>query len=87
MYVIFSNEKVLIIDPHVSEELKEMIEKCQIKEVIILLTNEHFNHILGINWHGNLHFCKVTCSEKCEKGLAKNRSISLSNYLVELLIN
>lgn len=86
MYVIVSNKEALIIDPHVSEELKEMLEKYKMKEVTILLTHEHFDHISGINWLRNLYNCKVICSEKCEEGL-KNPSINLSNYLDALLIN
>ena len=50
MYVILENKKALIIDPCVSEEAKEYLKSEQVKEILVLLTHEHYDHISGVNW-------------------------------------
>ena len=72
MYVILENKKALIIDPCVSEEAKEYLKSEQVKEILVLLTHEHYDHISGVNW---LRECfpqvKVFCSEACANGIVK----------------
>ncbi len=66
MYVIAENEKAVIIDPCVSEEAKKYLQSEGIKDIIVLLTHEHYDHISGVNWlRGNFPTTKVLCSEAC----------------------
>ena len=48
MYVIFEQEKAIIIDPHYNAKLAQMLEEKQIKNIEILLTHEHPDHISGL---------------------------------------
>lgn len=64
MYVLVENEKALVIDPHISHEADAYLEENQVKDVTILLTHEHFDHICGIPWFQEHYGAKVVCQEK-----------------------
>lgn len=48
MYLILENNKALIIDPCVSQEVCKILIDRHIKNISVILTHEHFDHISGI---------------------------------------
>lgn len=50
MYIIAEYEKAVVIDPHYSEDANKYLYQHNIKEIIIILTHEHFDHTSGVNW-------------------------------------
>lgn len=50
MYLMIANESALIIDPNVNADALALMVERQIRNVLVLLTHEHYDHISGINW-------------------------------------
>lgn len=50
MYLITQNGRALIVDPHICEEALRQMREQKIRNIVILLTHEHFDHISGVNW-------------------------------------
>lgn len=79
MYLLLHRDKALIIDPCVSGGACDFLESIGIKEILILLTHEHFDHISGVNfWRGRFS-CHVLCSEACARSLP-HPTKNLSQY-------
>lgn len=49
MYVLVSDESALVIDPQVNKQALEYLEEKGVKEIKVILTHEHFDHISGVN--------------------------------------
>ena len=50
MYVVVEKDKALIIDPHKNNEVYNLLLKNNVKDITMLLTHEHLDHISGIKW-------------------------------------
>ena len=87
MYCLFGENKcAILVDPCVSEEIREFIKNNNVDEIRILLTHEHYDHISGVNYF-RTEFDNVTviCSSACainielpEKNLALYWEVLLS---------
>lgn len=49
MYVMIKNQTACIIDPHISVDADKLLEKNIVKQITIVLTHEHYDHISGVN--------------------------------------
>ena len=49
MYLTMQGEQALVVDPYRCEEAIRLMRERQIRDVMILLTHEHFDHISGVN--------------------------------------
>jgi len=80
MYVILAlndNEEAIVIDPCISEEAQDLLSKRGIKELTVILTHEHYDHISGVNWLKGLFHCEVISNKVCASVVCdpvKNRS-------------
>lgn len=70
MYLIPAEESCLVVDPCVSREAEALLEELNIRDCLILLTHEHFDHISGVNRLRELLPCRVVCSEVCARRIA-----------------
>ena len=84
MYCIIKNNRSLIIDPCCSDEVFEYLSQFSIKDVTILLTHEHIDHISGVNELRSLYPCKVICSKACGDSIRDSRR-NLSEYMESFL--
>ncbi len=75
MYVLLSQNEALVVDPHVNEEIKLLLEKHKIQKITIILTHEHSDHISGVWWFQENFDCKIICSEKCAEKILNPRSV------------
>lgn len=50
MFVIIKDNKAIVIDPNVNNELLDILFAQEIKQVFIMLTHEHFDHLSGVAW-------------------------------------
>jgi glyoxylase-like metal-dependent hydrolase (beta-lactamase superfamily II) len=84
MYIGIEDGHAIIIDPNISSDGFEYLNNSNIKDGVLLLTHEHFDHTTGVNRIKELFPCKLICQTKCAESIsnkAKNRPLSL------LLIN
>lgn len=73
MYCIVCNQRALIIDAIISNESIEFLKGCKLKDITVILTHEHIDHICGVNELRKITDCKVICSSKCADAICNNR--------------
>lgn len=86
MYFLPIGASALIIDPCISNELKQRMKECRTADCLILLTHEHYDHISGVNWLRSLAKCKVMCSEICGERIQDPKKNSAA-YFEALFFN
>lgn len=86
MYLLPVGNSCLIVDPFVSDQAVKLLEASGVKECLVLLTHEHFDHISGVNWLRNLYPCKVVCSEACGEQILDPKK-SGAAYFETLFVN
>ncbi len=87
MYLFMSNAHALIIDPQESDDALVMLGGSGCKDLTVILTHEHFDHVSGVN--SLRHFasqhripCSVYAQEVCaeaitdpDKNLSRNADV------------
>ena len=84
-YLVYSDNslkehKAIVVDPNISEKLKDRIKSLGIYSLLIILTHEHFDHTTGVNGLQEKFDCKVLCQKNCADRVAtkrNNRSLSI----------
>lgn len=70
MFVILSGNEAVVFDPNENDELLELFYEKGIKDVHILLTHGHYDHISGVLWmkaHCNVDvYCQARCADRLE---------------------
>ena len=82
-YIIYSesNNIIAIIDPG-----KTIIEKINNKNIHVILTHEHVDHIYGLEELCNKYLVTIYLSEKCHKNINDPKK-NLSEYVAVCKIN
>lgn len=62
-FVIFNNDKVLLVDPCDFDKIKKLAKNKQV--LAILLTHAHWDHMLALKECQDFFNCPVYCSKKC----------------------
>lgn len=70
MYLLIEEDSALIIDPNQSEEAMSILRETSVKDLTILLTHEHFDHISGVNWYKNVFSTRIICHRDCAEYIA-----------------
>lgn len=65
MFFIPSGETGIVVDPNENEELFSVFEKCGTKRVVIVLTHEHYDHTIGVEWLQERIESKLFCHKAC----------------------
>ena len=73
MYVVIDGEDALVIDPHEDDDLLKKLEK--VKNINILLTHEHPDHISGIYWLQTQFKTKLVCTKYCADYISQEKNI------------
>ena len=73
MYVIVDGKNALVIDPHEDSEILDKLEG--VKNIDILLTHEHPDHISGIYWLQEKFNCKIYCTKYCADYISQERNV------------
>lgn len=77
-YLLESDKGVIIIDPaQINDEIKQFIIENNGKEIALLLTHSHFDHIMGAAEVKRLSGCKVYVGAADAEGLV-NPELNLS---------
>jgi len=69
MYILAEGKSALIIDPNINQDALKEMQECGVRDVIVLLTHEHFDHISGVNWLRGYFSTVVVCSSICAEQL------------------
>ncbi len=85
MYIMIRNGNACIIDPHICDEAEELLKCEAVKKIWIILTHEHYDHILGVNYYKEHYECVVIGSDEAKKN-TPNPMKNLSAYYKALLI-
>lgn len=83
MYILLEGESALIIDPHETNELLDLLR--EIRNITIILTHEHPDHTSGINWFQQRFPYKVICTKNCSDYLSldENTRPILISFILE----
>ncbi len=84
MYIIVDKNEALIIDPHIDKEADIFLKEKDVKNVLVLLTHEHFDHTCGIPWFREHYNTEVVCQKNALDSRSQRfncRSISVSLVL------
>lgn len=78
-YVYYNGSKALLIDTICDECLFNDLHNHNVKQVQVILTHEHFDHLLGVERLRQEFKCSVICSDKAFENLPNPRK-NLSAY-------
>lgn len=85
MYLVPAERSCLVVDPFISEEAGTLLEDLGIRECLVLLTHEHYDHISGVNWLRRRLPCRVVCTEDCAERIASPKK-NLAAYFKAIVI-
>lgn len=67
MYVMASENEAVIIDPHKSIEITDLLKENKVNSLYILLTHEHHDHTSGIYWFQENFNTTLICQKDGEE--------------------
>ncbi len=92
MFVMISGSRALIIDPCINEEAGKLLGDSEVKELTIILTHEHYDHISGVNrlkeWIKSAPDsggCKVYANKACAAAITEPTG-NLSEFFLAMMI-
>lgn len=87
MYIICEQSDAIIIDPFINDEVLEFLAKKNIRDILVLLTHEHFDHITGVSYFVKKFNARVICSKKCSEGIQDVRKNLSARFEIFYLMN
>lgn len=73
MFILLSGNEAVVFDPNIDEELLDLFKEKAIRDVHILLTHGHYDHISGVEWLKEKTGAKVFCHVRCAERLANSK--------------
>lgn len=73
MYFIPSGNTGIVIDPNENEELLEVFKQYGTKDVVIVLTHEHYDHTTGVEWLQTRIESKLICHKACAEAISSEK--------------
>lgn len=74
MFVLFSDGKALIVDPHPDEEAAALLKEKNARQTTVFLTHEHPDHTYGLPWLKEITDFQLICHRKCAETIAVERN-------------
>lgn len=85
MYIIIGNSSAIMIDSIISKDADDLLKKHNIKNLWILLTHEHYDHIQGINYYRQHFNCCVIANNNAIVNI-KNPKKNLAAYIDSIAV-
>lgn len=85
MYIIMHGDQALLIDPHGNADAVHLLKKHDVKQLLIILTHEHYDHISGVNYFRKEWRCRVIGSRSCQESV-KEPAKNLAAYFMAMFI-
>ena len=73
MYFIPSGDTGIVIDPNENDELLTLFEKYGTQRIVIVLTHEHYDHTIGVEWLQSKIENKLFCHKACAEAIATEK--------------
>lgn len=73
MYFIPSGDTGIVIDPNENEELLDVFEQHGTKNIVIILTHEHYDHTTGVEWLQSKINSKLFCHKACAEAISSEK--------------
>ena len=70
MYFIPSGDTGVVIDPNENESLLTLFKKHGTRKVVIVLTHEHYDHTIGVEWLQSCIKTRLFCQQRCSERIA-----------------
>ena len=83
-YVLLENQDALVIDPNEAPELEDFLREKAPEKMVILLTHEHIDHVIGVPKLQKMYDATVICQKQCAEFVADCRKNQPSLILVAL---
>lgn len=85
-YVIVENNDALIFDAADSNEMIDYLNSLNVKNIMLFLTHEHFDHIFLVDKLRNLFNCNVISSYECSCRIQSSKSnlSSIADVLISM---
>ena len=74
MYLTFSDDEALIVDPHFDETADNLLRERNVKKITVFLTHEHPDHTSGLPWLKNNFDTEIICQKQCSDSIAVERN-------------
>lgn len=86
MYFIPSGDTGIVVDPNEKEELLDIFEQHGTKNIVIILTHEHYDHTTGVEWLQSKIKSKLFCHKACAEAIssAKGNDPKTLGYILTL---
>lgn len=81
MYMVPVEKSCLVVDPCVSAEAEKLLWDMGIRDCLVLLTHEHYDHISGVNWLRKRLPCRVVCSERCAERICDAKKNAAAYFM------
>lgn len=73
MYFVPSRDTGIVIDPNENEELLDVFKQYGSKNVVIVLTHEHYDHTTGVEWLQSKIKSKLICHKACAEVISTEK--------------
>src|SRR5574344_1144424 len=73
MYIIIKNGNAIVVDPHKNDEVYDLLLENNVKNITIMLTHEHTDHISGLSWLKENFNSEIISTKYCSEYLANER--------------
>lgn len=73
MYFIPSGDTGIVVDPNENEELLDVFEQHGTKNIVIILTHEHYDHTTGVEWLQSKINSKLFCHKACAEAISSEK--------------
>ena len=73
MYFIPSRDTGIVVDPNENEELLRIFKHYGTKNVVIMLTHEHYDHTTGVEWLQGKIESKLFCHQACAEAISTEK--------------
>ena len=78
MYMIREDNEIFIVDPCIDDELLRDAEG--VKQAVVFLTHEHYDHISGVNWLKEHFSCSVYAGKVCAERVKSEKDNLSSRF-------
>lgn len=73
MYFIPSGNTGIVIDPNENDELLALFKKHGTENIVIVLTHEHYDHTIGVEWLQSEIDSRLFCHKACADAIATEK--------------